>query len=307
MAGYLVECVPNVSEGRRQDVLDQIQAAIQEVKGVAVLDRHADPIHNRAVFTFAGEIGAVAEAAFRLIREAAATIDLRTHRGVHPRIGAADVVPFVPIGETPMAVCVELARRVGRRVGAELDLPVFLYGEAAQDPSRKRLADVRRGEYEGLVQSIVDDALRRPDFGPSRLGPAGATAIGARPFLVAYNVNLRTPELATATAIARAIRESSGGLPAVQARGFATADPAIQQVSTNVLDTARTPLHVLFAAIEREASARGATVVGSELVGLVPTAALADVARDALRFEHLDADATIESRLLSRTFERWRG
>jgi len=297
-ASALVECVPNFSEGRRTDVMAAIEAAIVEVAGAGVLDRHADPVHNRMVLTLAGGAGPIAEAAFRGVRRAAELIDMSQHQGVHPRIGATDVLPFVPLGETPMAVCVELAERVGRRIAAELELPVYLYGEAARQPERRSLPTIRRGEYEGLLALIADDPTRAPDFGPRRLGRAGATAVGARRFLVAYNVTLATDQLAVAERVASSIRASSGGLAAVQARGFPTADPTVMQVSVNLLDYEVTPLHVVFGRIADESARLGVEVVASELVGMLPTAVLADTTRHALRFPALDARAAVESRLL---------
>lgn len=294
----LVECVPNFSEGTRLEVMDAIQAAAESVRGAAVLDRHADTVHNRMVLTIAGLPGPVAEAAFRATACAVTLIDLDTHRGEHPRIGAADVVPFVPLGATSMQLCVELAVRVGRRIAAELDVPVYLYGAAARTPERRRLPDVRRGEYERLRAHLALDQRLAPDFGPRRVGGAGATAVGARAPLVAYNVTLATGDLEIARAIARSIRESSGGLPAVQARGFRTADPRVVQVSMNLLDTRRTPMALVFERIRLEAAGFGVEVLASELVGVAAAAALVDVARQALQFGRLDADAILETRLL---------
>jgi len=294
----LVACVPNFSEGRRPDVMDAIQSAAASVSRALVLDRHADAAHNRMVLTIAGPPGAVAESAFRAASAAASLIDLETHRGVHPRMGATDVVPFVPLGSTTMQTCVELAQRVGRRLAAELDLPVYLYANAARREDRRRLPDIRRGEYEHLRAHIADDARLAPDFGPSRIGPAGATAVGARPPLIAYNVTLATPELSIAKSIARTIRESSGGYPAVQARGFLTDDPNVVQVSMNLVDHRRTPLHVVFDRIRHEAHERGVAVLHSELVGMLPAEALVDVARAALRFEQLEATSVLEARVL---------
>jgi glutamate formiminotransferase len=299
----LVECVPNFSEGTRPRVMDAIQAAARSVRGAVVLDRHADPVHNRMVLTIAGSPGPVAEAAFRATACAATLIDLNEHRGVHPRIGATDVVPFVPLGATTMQVCIELAVRVGRRIAAELDLPVFLYGEAARTSDRRRLSDLRRGEFEGLRDALPDDLRLAPDFGPSRIGPAGATAVGARPPLIAFNVTLATGDLTIARTIARIIRESSGGLPAVQARGFRTGDPRIVQVSTNLLDTRRTSLAVVFDRIRQEAARLGVEVHQSELVGMAPAEALVDVARQALQFGRLDAEAILETRLLEHALD----
>lgn len=294
----LVECVPNFSEGQRPEVMDAIQDAAASARGAVVLDRHADATHNRMVLTIGGPPGPVAEAAFRAVRSAAQLIDLDQHRGVHPRIGAADVVPFVPLGSTPMDLCVDLARRVGRRIAVELDLPVYLYGEAAAQPARRRLPDLRRGEYEHLRSHIASDPSLAPEFGPSRIGPAGAVAVGARPPLIAYNITLATPNLEIARAIARAIRESSGGLPTVQARGFLTADPNVVQVSMNLLDYRRTPLHVVFERVRAEAAEHGVEVRESELVGMLPAEALVDLSRHYLRFGRLDASAILETRLL---------
>jgi glutamate formiminotransferase len=302
----LVECVPNFSEGRRVEVMDAIQAAAEGVQGAVLLDRHADPVHNRMVLTIAGSPGPVAESAFRATARATTLIDLQAHRGVHPRIGATDVVPFVPLGATEMRVCIELAIRVGRRIAAELDLPVYLYGEAARSPHRRRLPDLRRGEYERLRTDLPIDPHLAPDFGPPRVGPAGATAVGARPPLIAYNVTLATGDLDVARAIARSIRESSGGLPAVQARGFRTASPEIVQVSMNLLDTRRTSLAVVFERIREEAASRGVAVLESELVGMAPAEALIEVARQALRFGRLDADSVLETRLLEHALETLR-
>ncbi|HEY3058751.1 MAG TPA: glutamate formimidoyltransferase [Chloroflexota bacterium] len=294
----LVECVPNFSEGQRPEVMDAIQSAAASARGAAVLDRHADAVHHRMVLTIAGSPGAVAEAAFRAVRCATELIDLNLHRGVHPRIGAADVVPFVPLASTPMQLCIELAQRVGRRIAVELDVPVYLYGEAAAQPNRRRLPDLRRGEYEHLAANIATDPSLAPEFGPARIGPAGAVAVGARPPLIAYNITLATPELAVAADIARSIRESSGGLPGVQARGFRTAEANIVQVSMNLLDFRRTPLHVVFERVTTEARRRGVDVLASELVGLLPAGALAAVGGHYLRFAQLDGTAIIETRLL---------
>jgi glutamate formiminotransferase len=284
--------------------MDAIQSAASEVAGARVLDRHADAVHNRMVLTIAGTPGPVAEAVFRSAARAAELIDLDTHRGVHPRIGATDVIPFVPLGATSMQVCVDMAVRVGRRLAAELDLPVYLYGEAARNASRQRLPDLRRGEYERLKSELPREPGLAPDFGPARVGPAGATAVGARRPLVAYNVTLATPDQGVAGAIARSIRESSGGLPAVQARGFRTADPNVVQVSMNLLDTRRTSLWQVFERIRAEAARRGVEVLESELVGLAPAEALVDVARQALKFGRLDAEAVLETRLLEQALDR---
>jgi glutamate formiminotransferase len=255
---------------------------VRGVEGVRLLDTHSDADHHRTVLTFAGAPGVVAEAAFRAVGVAAARIDLRGHRGVHPRIGAADVVPFVPLGDAPLAVCVELAAAVGARIGHELGLPVYLYGEAARRPERRVLANVRRGEYEALAAVVATDPARAPDFGPAALGPAGAVAVGARGPLIAFNVLLATDDLAVARGVARAVRASSGGLPGVQALGVRCSRPGAVQVTMNLTDPRRTGLWTAFAAVRAEAARRGVAVLESELVGLVPAAVALDAAAAAL-------------------------
>lgn len=296
----LVECVPNFSEGRRREVIEAIRASAAAVPGVAILDLHADPAHNRAVLTLAGPPNAVAEAAFQAAAQAAALIDLTQHQGEHPRMGATDVIPLVPLADISLEECAELARQLGRRLADELDLPVYLYAAAATRPERRVLATIRNRQYETIRERIAFDPLLEPDFGPRRLGPAGATAVGARPFLVAFNVNLACGDLRVARAVARAVRESSGGLPAVQALGMATSDPGVVQVSMNLLDVERTPLHVAFERVRAEAAARGVSVHSSELVGLAPTAVLAEAARHYLLLRDLRVDQTVEARLLAR-------
>lgn len=294
----LLECVPNFSEGRRPAVMNAIQAAVEDVAGVALLDRHHDATHNRLVLTFVGGPGPVAEAAFRSAAVATRLVDMRQHTGVHPRIGAADVIPFVPLGDTPMRLCVDLARRVGRRLAAELNLPVYLYAEAATTPERRSLPLVRRGEYEGLAERFASDPASQPDFGPARVGTAGAIAVGARHLLVAFNMTLATGDLSVARAIARELRASSGGYPAVQARAFRMAEPQRVQVSVNLLDLAQTPLHVVFDHVVAAARKAHVDVVESELVGLLPTAALAETTRHYLRLRRLDAAQVVEAALL---------
>lgn len=294
----LVECVPNFSEGRRPEVVQQIVAAVETVAGVWVLDRHSDRAHNRSVLTFVGLVEAVEEAAFRAVAHAAELIDLRQHRGVHPRIGATDVLPFVPLHDTTLETCIGLAERVGARIGAELGIPVYLYAEAARRPERRWLPHVRRGEYEGIRAEIATDPAREPDFGPKVLGPAGATAVGARPLLIAYNVNLACGDLALAKTIARRVRQSSGGLPAVQARGMATERPDRVQVSTNLLDYRVTPLYVLFERIAALAREAGVEVVESEVVGLLPTEVVTQTVAHALLAPPLGPGVVLEHRLL---------
>ena len=294
----LVECVPNFSEGRRPEVLQAICDAMTAVSGVALLDREMDADHNRAVVTLAGEGAAVADAAFRGIARAAELIDLRTHQGEHPRMGATDVVPFIPLGATTMDDCVRLAEQLGERVGRELAIPVFLYESAARRPERRNLADVRKGQFEKLREVIGTDPARDPDFGPRRIHDrAGATAIGARFFLIAYNVNLATPDVGVAKQIASLIREKDGGLRAVKAMGFALAERGLAQVSMNLTDYRETSPARAFEAIARHAAERGVDIVESEVVGLIPAAALQDSAVHALKLAGFRPDQVVETRL----------
>lgn len=294
----LVECVPNFSEGRRPEVIAAIRDAAGTVPGVTVLDLHADPTHNRMVLTFVGGPEAVAEAAFRSAEQAARLIDMTVQSGEHPRIGATDVIPFVPVAGGAMETCVELANTVGQRLGQELDIPVYLYARAARRPERIRLPDIRRGQFEGLREAIEIDPDRAPDFGPARLGTAGATAVGARPFLVAYNVNLATADLALAKRIARNVRESSGGLAAVQALGMATDDPNVVQVSMNLLDTSVTPLHLVFDTVRSQAATEGVEVTESEIVGLLPLDVVVATTRAHVKARQLETGQIVEARLL---------
>lgn len=295
MAQPLVECIPNFSEGRRPDVIEAIASAIASVPGVHVLDRHSDIDHNRSVITFAGPPQAVSQAAFEAIAAAARLIDLEQHQGEHPRIGAADVVPFVPLSDVSMDECIQLARALGERVGRELRIPVYLYEAAATRPGRVNLEDVRRGEYEGLKSAIETDPERAPDFGPSRLGPAGATVIGARRPLIAYNVYLDTGDVEVARKVARSIRYSSGGFRYLKALGMLVGGRA--QVSMNFTDFTSTPLARVIEAIRREAARHGVAVHHSELVGLIPQAALIDAAHWYLQLDSFDARQVLETRL----------
>lgn len=293
----LVECVPNFSEGRRREVVERICARMAAVPGVRLLDVELDAHHNRAVVTLVGLPEAVGEAAFRGAQEAAALIDMRLHRGAHPRIGATDVIPFVPVRGVSMEECVALARAVGARIGQELGLPVYLYEEAATRPERRNLADVRRGEYEGLAQEIATNPERAPDFGPSAVGPAGATAVGARSFLIAYNVYLGTSDMEVARGIARAVRHQSGGLRYVKALAVAVDRPGQVQVSMNLTDYRRTPIHRVMSLIRHEAARYGVPVLESEIVGLVPAEALVDVAVHDLQLLHFSPRQVLENRL----------
>jgi glutamate formiminotransferase len=278
----LVECVPNFSEGRDAATIALLEAAVRSVEGVRLLDTHSDADHHRSVLTFVGPAAAVAEAAYQSVRVATERIDMRQHRGVHPRIGAADVVPFVPLGGTPMETCVELAHGLAVRLADTLDLAVYLYGEATVRPERRQLSGLRRGEYEGLAAAIGIDPARAPDYGPARLGPAGAVAVGARAPLVAFNVLLATEDLSVARAVARAVRESSGGLTAVQALGVPSSRPGAVQVTMNLVDTRRTDLLQAFTAVRDAAAGLGVAVLESELVGLALAEALLPAAAAAL-------------------------
>lgn len=295
MTRRLVECIPNFSEGRRPEVIQALEAAVRSVPGVYLLDRHSDPDHNRTVLTFAGEPEPVLEAAFKAIRVAAERIDMDQHRGAHPRLGAADVVPFVPLQGITLEECAELARRLGRRVGEELGIPVYLYEAAATRPDRVSLPDIRRGEYEGLKESIGRDPDRAPDFGPARLGKAGATVIGARKPLVAFNVYLTTDDVQVARKIARAVRGSSGGLVHVRALGFLVKGRA--QVSMNLTDVTQTPIARVVEAVRREAARYGTAIHHTELVGLAPLQALVDAARWYLQLDEFESDQILELRL----------
>ncbi len=290
----LVECVPNFSEGRRADVVEKILAAIRGVAGVEILRSEMDADHNRAVVTFVGAPGAVAEAAVRATARAAELINLDEHQGQHPRMGATDVIPFVPLRGTSLDDCVALARTVGRRIGEELGIPVYLYEAAATRSDRVNLADVRRGEYEGLQKDIALPK-RAPDFGPTRVGPAGATAVGARAPLVAYNIYLNTTDIEVAKEIARAVRFSSGGLRFVKALGLLVGGRA--QVSMNLTDVTHTPLHRAFELVRSEAERYGVAVAESEIVGLTPEATLLDAAEHYLRLNRFERDQILDRRL----------
>ncbi|MEP7082360.1 MAG: glutamate formimidoyltransferase [Chloroflexota bacterium] len=304
----LIECVPNFSEGRRPEVLRQIVDAIGGVRGVTLLDHSADAVHNRSVVTFAGTPDDVASGAEEGVRTALDLIDLRTHSGAHPRIGAVDVVPFVPLDATPMTEAVDVARAFAERIAARFDLPVYAYGEAALRPDRRRLANVRRGQYEALRAAIGSDPKRAPDFGPTRLHPSGgAVAVGARKPLIAFNLNLRTDDLPLAVRIARAIRESSGGMPGVQAMGVLLEEAdgrRTAQVSTNLVDWERTGLGAVVREVRRLAHEAGTEIDRCELIGLAPAAALADVDGRDIGIPDL-GDRALEvrlARIISRPF-----
>jgi glutamate formiminotransferase / formiminotetrahydrofolate cyclodeaminase len=295
MVQQLVECVPNFSEGRRTEVIKAIIAAINGIAGIHVLDVQSDRDHNRTVVTFVGVPEAVELAAFAGIARAAELIDLDNHQGVHPRIGATDVVPFVPISGVTMKDCVNLARTLGRRVGDELAIPVYLYEVAATRSDRTNLAEIRRGEYEGLKAEISTNPDRAPDFGPAKLGKAGATVIGARAPLIAYNVYLTTDDVDIAMKIAAAVRHSSGGLRCLKALGLLVDGRA--QVSMNFTDYTVTPIARVEEMIRREAARYGVAIHHAELVGLIPQAALVDAAQWYLQLDQFKPEQILETRL----------
>lgn len=297
----LIECVPNFSEGRRPEVLDEIVHAIGQIDGVTLLDHSRDATHNRSVVTFAGSAEPVVRAATAAVGRALELIDMEKHVGAHPRIGAVDVIPFVPLGTTRLEECVDLARRFGEQIASRFEVPVYLYGAAALRPERRRLADVRRGQYEALKVELGVNPERDPDYGPARLHPrGGAVAVGARKPLIAFNVNLATDDLALAKRIAHTIRESSGGLPAVQAMGVLLDNPGegrFAQVSMNLVDWERTGIARVVRDIRHLAREAGTDVDHCELIGLAPTAALLEVAADALPLRGFSADQALELRL----------
>lgn len=279
----LVECVPNFSEGRDPRIIQDIVSNIA-AHGCRLLDVESDPSHNRSVVTFIGTPDNVAQAAFACTRRASELIDMERHTGQHPRIGATDVIPFVPIQGVTMEDCVALARAAGKRIAGELGIPVYLYARAATRPERVRLPDIRQGEYEGLKVAIRTDPDRAPDFGPPRLHPtAGATVVGARPPLVAFNVNLDTGDIVKARTIARAIRESSGGLPELQAKGILIKETGDVQVTMNLLDYKKSSMSLVMSHVEEQAAAVGAAIRDSEIIGLLPLDAVLDVAGARLK------------------------
>ena len=293
----LIESVPNYSEGRRLDVVDRLAAAVSGTDGVHLLDRTSDASHNRSVLTMAGEASAVERALEATIEVAIDAIDMERHTGEHPRIGAVDVIPFVPLGTTTLDACVVLARGFGLRIADRFGLPVYLYARAATRPDRVRLADVRRGGYEAVRDEIgVPGADRAPDFGPRRTHPrAGAVAIGARPFLIAWNINLDSNDVEVAKRIARRVRESGGGLPAVQGNGFMIDELDAAQVSMNLLDFETTPMWRVYEEVARLATEAGVGIRESELIGLAPQAAFDGVAEHAGVPLHADPVARFEA------------
>ena len=297
----LIECVPNFSEARREDVLAAIAASIRDVPGVHLLDVSPDPDHNRSVYTFVGRPEAVSEAAYRSAAIALQRVDLRSHQGVHPRIGAVDVIPFVPLHDAGMDVCAALARRLAGRLAADFGLPAYLYGAASAGAART-LPTIRRGGFEALCTEI-EHPERHPDFGPARVHPSGgAVAVGAREILVAFNVDLASINLAAARAIAAAVRESSGGLPAVQAMGVPLPSRGLVQVSMNLLDYRRTPLRLAFERVGAEAARRGIGISSGELVGCAPRDALPPDPVAALRLRRLRPEQILDLEQIVRAF-----
>lgn len=294
----VIECVPNFSEGRRKDVVDKIVHSIRSVPGTKVLDVESDPDHNRSVVTFTGNKESVQESAFRGARAAMELIDLTKHKGEHPRMGALDVLPFVPVSGATMDDCVEIANRVGARIARHLKIPVYLYEAAAKRPERRNLEAVRKGQFEGLREAILTDNSRYPDFGPRALHPtAGATAVGARMPLIAFNVNLRSEDVEVAKAIAKKIRASSGGMPHVKALGFHLRDKHMVQVSMNLTDYTVTPISKVFIEIQKEADAMGVEVAEGEIIGLMPLDAVCDLAGSYLKVPHFSSDQVLERRI----------
>jgi glutamate formiminotransferase len=293
----IVECVPNFSEGRRPEVVREIVDAVRSVPGATLLDWSSDVNHNRSVLTFVGEPHAVKDAAFKAIARASELIDMEKHEGEHPRIGSTDVVPFVPVRGVTIGDCVDLARSLGQEVAERLHIPVYLYEEAATSEHRRNLANIRRGEYEGLKKEIGLPE-RHPDFGEPVMHPtAGATVIGARYYLVAYNINLNTPDVDIAEKIARRVRASSGGLMYVKALGIMLKDRNLAQVSMNLTNFEKTPIHVVFNLVRTEAERYGVSIVGSEIIGLVPMNALLDAAQYYLRLENFSGEQVLETRI----------
>ncbi len=295
----IIECVPNISEGRRPEVVAKIADAVRAIPGVRLLDVQSDASHNRSVLTLAGEAGPLKDAVLTLFEHAVSAIDLRTHTGEHPRLGAVDVVPFVPLQGVTMEACVAVAREVGDEIAQRFDVPVYLYEEAASNPARRNLEDIRRGEFEGLEEKMKDPGWK-PDFGPHRPHvSAGASVVGARMPLIAYNINLATDRLDVAKKIAAAIRMSSGGFRYVKAMGIPLADRGIVQVSMNLTNYEKTPIFRVFETVKREAARYGVAVLESEIVGLVPATALLQASEFYLQLQGFTPDQVLESKLHS--------
>ena len=285
----IMECIPNISEGRRLDLVEEFADIVRAVPGVTLIDYSSDASHNRSVFTFLGDPAQVMEAAFRFAKHAVEKIDLRVHEGEHPRMGAVDVIPFVPIRDMEMQECVELSKTLGERIANELDLPVFLYEESASAPHRKNLAAIRKGQFEGMAEKVLEDQWH-PDFGGNRIHPsAGVVAVGARQPLIAFNINLDTSDVSIAKKIAKIIREKDGGFRAVKALGVMLEERNIAQVSINMCDYKQTPLYRVLEFVRFEAARYGVHVVGTEIIGLAPMMAFVNAADYYLQIEKFDA------------------
>ena len=284
----IMECIPNISEGRRLDLVEEFADIVRAVPGVTLIDYSSDASHNRSVFTFLGDPDQVMEAAFRFAKHAVEKIDLRVHEGEHPRMGAVDVIPFVPIRDMDMAECVELSKKLGERIANELELPVFLYEESASAPHRKNLAAIRKGQFEGMAAKVLEDQWH-PDFGGNRIHPsAGVVAVGARQPLIAFNINLDTSDVSIAKKIAKIIREKDGGFRAVKALGVMLEERNIAQVSINMCDYKQTPLYRVLEFVRFEAARYGVHVVGTEIIGLAPMMAFVDAADYYLQIEKFE-------------------
>lgn len=293
----ILQCVPNFSEGRDKEKIEKIVEEVREVEGVKLLDYSSDPTHNRSVVTFVGEPEKVIEAAFNACKVASEVIDMSTHEGEHPRMGAMDVCPLIPISEITMDEAVELSKKLAQRVGEELGISVYLYERSASAPTRENLAEVRRGQYEGMEEKLKSEGWA-PDFGPTELNKkSGVSAIGARPALVAYNINLNTPDVEIAKKIAKKMRAKGGGFTHCKAIGLLLEDKNMAQVSMNLVDYTKTSIYHVFEAVKREAQRYGVNVVNSEVIGLVPLAALADVAKWYLQIDDFEMDQILETRL----------
>jgi glutamate formiminotransferase len=294
----IIECVPNFSEGINKEVIESIIDEVRKTEGVKLLDYSSDSDHNRTVVTFIGNPEGVKEAAFNLTKRASELIDMTTHKGGHPRMGATDVIPFIPVAEIDMDECVKIAREVGERIGEELNIPVYFYESAATSPERTNLADVRKGQYEGFFEKIKEEAWK-PDFGPGEMNAkSGATAVGARVPLVAYNVNLGTSDIKIADKIAKSIRYIGGGLRFVKAMGVKLEERNIVQVSMNLTNYERTAVYRAHEMVKMEAQRYGVPVVGSEVVGLVPMKSLIDCAEYYLQIENFSMDQILEKRIM---------
>jgi glutamate formiminotransferase len=301
----LIECVPNFSEGRDSSVVEALERAIASVAGSLVLHRTSDADHNRSVITFAGEADQVLESAVRAAAKAAELIDLNHHRGVHPRVGALDVLPFIPLGEATLDDCAALAHRAGHRIWKELGIPVYFYEAAAMRSDRIKLEDVRRGQFEGLRDAVLSIEAKRPDLGgPALHASAGAVIVGARKVLIAFNINLKTTELDIAQEIAKRIRASSGGFPGVKALGVPLLSRNLVQVSMNITAFEQAPVHVVYSEVVRLAAAHGIEVEESELIGLMPRRAMEMAAAGLLKLVAFDSQQVIENRIDTLTHGR---